>query len=194
MILANKLSAAKEMFSRCQQMYEMLPDFIKPGVKEYNKTSMVLENGSKLSCAATSASAIRGRSIALAVVDEFAFLPTGIAEEFITSTFPALSSSTTSKLVLISTPCGLNHFYKIWHDSEQGLNDFIRVQGEWKEARDDKWFEEQSKLLGDPVRVAQELECVTGNTKIRIKNKKTGLIKTITINQLYDRISADTSG
>lgn len=60
-ILANKLSAAKEMFSRCQQMYEMLPDFIKPGVKEYNKTSMVLENGSKLSCAATSASAIRGR-------------------------------------------------------------------------------------------------------------------------------------
>ena len=65
MILANKLSAAKEMFSRCQQMYEMLPDFIKPGVKEYNKTSMVLENGSKLSCAATSASAIRGRLSAL---------------------------------------------------------------------------------------------------------------------------------
>ena len=64
-ILANKLNAAKELFSRIQQMMEMLPDFVKPGVKEYNKTSMVLENGSKISCAATSASAIRGRSIAL---------------------------------------------------------------------------------------------------------------------------------
>lgn len=170
-------------------MYETLPDYVKPGVKEYNKTSMVLENGSKISCAATSASAIRGRSIALCVVDEFAFLPTGIAEEFITSTFPALSSSTTSKLVLISTPCGLNHFYKIWHDSEQGLNDFVRVQGEWKEARDDQWFEEQSKLLGDPVRVAQELECVTGSTKIRVKNKKTGIIKQLPIEKFFETLN-----
>lgn len=189
MILANKLATAREIYGRISEMYETLPDYVKPGVKEYNKTSMVLENGSKISCAATSASAIRGRSIALCVVDEFAFLPTGIAEEFITSTFPALSSSTTSKLVLISTPCGLNHFYKIWHDSEQGLNDFVRVQGEWKEARDEKWFEEQSKLLGDPVRVAQELECVDGNTKIRIKNKNTGIVETIPIEQLYKRLN-----
>lgn len=90
---------------------------------------------------------------------------------------------------MISTPCGLNHFYKIWHDSEQGLNDFVRVQGEWKEARDDQWFEEQSKLLGDPVRVAQELECVTGNTKIRVKNKKTELIESIPIKKLYNILS-----
>lgn len=194
-ILANKLAAAKELFSRIEMMYETLPDYVKPGVKEYNKTSMVLENGSKISCAATSASAIRGRSIGLLICDEFAFLPPGIAEEFITSSFPALSASGTSKLVLISTPYGLNHFYKIWHDSEQGLNDFVHVEGKWQEIHaDDDWFETQSKLLGDPVKVAQELECVTGNTKIRIKNKKTGLIEELSIKQLYDRISADTSG
>ena len=194
-ILANKLAAAKELFSRIEMMYETLPDYVKPGVKEYNKTSMVLENGSKISCAATSASAIRGRSIGLLICDEFAFLPPGIAEEFITSSFPALSASGTSKLVLISTPYGLNHFYKIWHDSEQGLNDFVHVEGKWQEIHaDDDWFETQSKLLGDPVKVAQELECVTGNTKIRIKNKKTGIIEELSINQFYDRISTDTSG
>ena len=90
---------------------------------------------------------------------------------------------------MISTPCGLNHFYKIWHDSEQGLNDFVRVQGEWKEARDDKWFEEQSKLLGDPVRVAQELECVTGNTNIRLKNKKTGIIEELPIEKFFETLN-----
>lgn len=193
-ILANKLSTAKELMSRSMAMYEGLPDYVKPGVKEYNKTSMILENGSKISCAATSASAIRGRSIALCIVDEFAFLPPGIAEEFITSTFPALSASTSSKLVLVSTPYGLNHFYKIWHDSEQGLNDFVRVEGKWQEIHaNDDWFETQSKLLGDPVKVAQELECVTGNTKIRVKSKKTGLIEELSIKQLYDRVSIDAS-
>ena len=73
----------------------------------------------------------------LIIVDEFAFLGSGLAEEFIASTFPALSSSETSKLVLISTPYGLNHFYKIWHDSEQGNNNFARVEGKWEEARSD---------------------------------------------------------
>ena len=187
-ILANKLAAAKELFSRIEMMYETLPDFVKPGVKEYNKTSMVLENGSKISCAATSASAIRGRSIGLLICDEFAFLPPGIAEEFITSSFPALSASGTSKLVLISTPYGMNHFYKIWHDSEQGLNDFVHVEGKWSESRDQIWYDTQAKLLGDPVKVAQELECVHGNTLVRIKNRKTDEITTITISELYKRL------
>jgi len=188
-ILANKLSAAKELFGRIEMMYEMLPDYVKPGVKEYNKTSMVLENGSRISCAATSASAIRGRSISLCICDEFAFLPTSIAQEFVTSTFPALSSSSQSKLVLISTPYGLNHFYKIWHESEQGINNFVHVEGKWQEIHaDDDWFETQSKLLGDPVKVAQELECVTGDTIVRIKNKRTGRVECIPIGELYERM------
>ena len=130
------------------------------------------------------------------IVDEFAFLPTGIAEEFITSTFPALSSSGTSKLVLVSTPYGLNHFYKIWHDSEQGLNDFVRVEGKWQEVHgdpSDNWFQTQSKLLGDPIKVAQELECVTGDTKIKVRNKQTGQIIETTIAEMYERLSQEST-
>lgn len=190
MILANKLNTAKEIFSRVASMYELLPDFIKPGVKEYNKTSMTFENGSKVGCQATSASAIRGKSISLIVVDEFAFLGSSLAEEFIASTFPALSSSETSKLVLISTPYGLNHFYKIWHDSEQGNNNFVRVEGKWAEARSEAWFEEQSKLLNnDPVKIAQELECVDGSTMIELYDNETKTTIKLPIREAYKLLS-----
>lgn len=186
MILANKLSSAKELFSRIQQMMEMLPDYVKPGVKEYNKTSVVFENGSKIQCQATSASAIRGRSIALLIIDEFAFLPKDLAEEFIASSFPALSSSKESKMVLISTPYGLNHFYKIWHESEQGLNNFVRVEGKYQEVRDQAWYDEQCKLLGnDKVKIAQELECVDGTTKVKVKNEQ-GEEFELPIKELYN--------
>lgn len=190
MILANKLNTAKEIFSRVASMYELLPDFIKPGVKEYNKTSMTFDNGSKVGCQATSASAIRGKSISLIVVDEFAFLGSSLAEEFIASTFPALSSSETSKLVLISTPYGLNHFYKIWHDSEQGNNNFVRVEGKWAESRNQQWFEEQSKLLNnDPVKIAQELECVDGSTMIELYDNETKTTIKLPIREAYEILS-----
>lgn len=123
----------------------------------------------------------------LIVVDEFAFLGSSLAEEFIASTFPALSSSETSKLVLISTPYGLNHFYKIWHDSEQGNNNFVRVEGKWEEARSEAWFEEQSKLLNnDPVKIAQELECVDGSTMIELYDTETKKIIKLTIAEAYE--------
>lgn len=189
MILANKLSTAKEIMGRILFFYESLPNFIKPGVKEYNKTSVTFENGSRIQCQATSPSAIRGRSIALLLIDEFAFLPKDLAEEFIASSFPALSSSKESKMVLISTPYGLNHFYKIWHESEQGLNNFTRVEGKWNEVRDKNWYDEQCKLLGnDKVKIAQELECVGGTTKVKVKNEE-GEEYEIPIKELYEWIS-----
>ncbi len=193
-ILANKEATSKEIFSRVQQMYELLPDFIKPGVKEYNKKSMILENGSKISCQATSGSAVRGKSIALIVCDEFAFLQSNIADEFMASTFPALSSSNTSKLVLISTPYGLNHFYKIWHDSEQGLNSFARMDGKWQESRDEAWYEEQCKLLNnDPIKIAQELECVDENTIVELFDKATNKVLRIPIKKAYEMLSVESS-
>lgn len=91
--------------------------------------------------------------------------------------------------MLVSTPYGLNHFYKIWHDSEQGLNDFVRVEGKWSESRDKDWYLIQSKLLGDPVKVAQELECVDGSTKIRVQNKQTGQIIETTIGEFYNKLN-----
>lgn len=126
----------------------------------------------------------------LIVVDEFAFLGSSLAEEFIASTFPALSSSETSKLVLISTPYGLNHFYKIWHDSEQGNNNFVRVEGKWSESRNQQWFEEQSKLLNnDPVKIAQELECVDGSTMIELYDTETKTTLKLPIREAYKILS-----
>ena len=158
-ILANKMATAKEIFSRVQYMHELLPKWLQQGVKEWNKTSATFENGSKVRCAATSPSAIRGFSIDLLMLDEFAFLGRNLADEFIASVFPTLSSSEKSKLVLISTPNGKNHFYKIWAEAQEGTNGFAYVQGNWREIHNEKWYEEQSKQLGDPIRVAQELDC-----------------------------------
>lgn len=171
-ILANKMSTAKDIFSRVGYMYEMLPDFLKPGLVEYNKTSMQFENGSHIRCAPTSASAVRGSSISLLVCDEFAFLSSSLADEFINSVFPTLSSSSESKLVLISTPYGLNHFYKIWTEAKEGKNDFVTVEGKWSEIHDPAWYDQQSKLLGDRVKVAQELDVsFEGSSNTLIDNK-----------------------
>lgn len=157
-ILANKLATAKEIFGRVQFMYEELPTWLKHGVTEWNKTSCTFENGSRLMCAATSASSVRGQSINLLMCDEFAFLSNNLADEFMASVFPTLSSSEESKLVLISTPNGLNVFYKIWKESEEGINNFVNVRGWWNEIHDQAWADEQHKLLGD-VRYMAEIEC-----------------------------------
>ena len=188
-ILANKKAQAIEIFSRMQYMYELLPDWLKQGMIEWNKTSCTLENGSKCFCAASSASSIRGRSINLLLLDEFAFLQSGIAEDFIASVFPTLTSSRESKLVLVSTPNGLNQFYRIWKDSENGKNDFVRVRGYWNEIYDQKWYEQQCRLLNnDSAKIASELNCVEKNTKITIRDTLTGNVFDISIGDLYERL------
>jgi hypothetical protein len=159
-ILANKMATAKEIFSRVQFIVENCPKWLQQGVKEWNKTSFMLENGSKVSCAATSASAVRGQSISLLALDEFGFLRSSLAEEFIASVFPTISSAESSKLVIVSTPNGMNHYYKMWTEAVQGLNGFATIESHWSEhpKRSQKWADEQRAILGD-VKYAQEIEC-----------------------------------
>jgi hypothetical protein len=159
-ILANKQAIAIEIFSRVQFIIENLPQWLQQGVVEWNKKSLVLENGSRCIAAATSASAVRGMSVNLLLLDEFAHLGPNLAEEFIASVFPTLSSSETSKLVIISTPNGLNHYHKLWVEATNGNNDFKTVEGRWQEnpARSDEWAESQRKKLGE-VKYRQEIEC-----------------------------------
>ena len=187
-ILANKQSTAREILSRIQQQYEDLPDFLKPGIKEYNKLSIVFDNGSKIKCAATTVSAIRGQSVNLLLIDEFAFIPEEMAQGFITSVFPTLSSSKESKLVLISTPNGFNTYYNIWHSSELGQNDFVRIEGNWEEIHPKSWYLEQCKLLGDPVKIRQEIECVSEDALVEVYDKSDQKYKKIPIKQLYDNL------
>ena len=159
-ILANKQAIAIEIFGRVQFIIENLPQWLQQGVVEWNKKSLALENGSRCIAAATSASAVRGMSVNLLLLDEFAHLHPNLAEEFIASVFPTLSSSETSKLVIISTPNGLNHYYKLWAEAQNGNNDFVTVDGRWQEnpKRSLEWAESQRKKLGE-VKYRQEIEC-----------------------------------
>lgn len=150
-ILANKLAVAKEIFSRVQFILENCPKWLQQGIKEWNKTSLELENGARVFCSATSPSAVRGFSCDNIFCDEFAHLNSNLAEEFIASVFPTLSSSKTSRLIIVSTPKGLNHYWKIWDEAEKGLNGFKTVQATWDENpnRDDEWLKGQLAELGE---------------------------------------------
>lgn len=159
-ILANKQAIAIEIFGRVQFIIENLPQWLQQGVIEWNKKSLVFENGSRCIAAATSASAVRGMSINMLLLDEFGHLLPNLAEEFIASVFPTLSSSESSKLIIISTPNGLNHYHKLWKEAENGNNDFKTVEGRWQEnpKRTQAWADEQRKKLGE-VKYRQEIEC-----------------------------------
>lgn len=156
-ILANKLKTAKdELFAKLQLAYENLPHFLQQGVVEWNKTSFKLENGSRVVCDATSSSAIRGGSYNLLLLDEYAFLPSHIAEEFYSSTYPTISAGLTTKLIIVSTPNGMNHFHKLWVDANRpeghkSKNRFVAVEVDWTQVpitpggprRNKEWAEEQ---------------------------------------------------
>lgn len=144
-ILANKAAQAREILSRIQLMYEHLPRFLQVGVVEWNKGSIELENGSKILAAATSSSATRGGSFSAIYLDEFAFVPNNIQEEFFAAVYPTISSGKTTKVLITSTPNGLNLFYKIWIDSEEGRNNYTRISVHWSDVpgRTKEWAEEQ---------------------------------------------------
>lgn len=158
-ILANKAATAREILARVQKAYEYLPKWLQQGVTEWNKGSFALENDSRILAASTSSSAIRGYTINFLFLDEFAFVPNNLAEEFFTSVYPTISSGESSKLVMISTPNGMNHFYKYWMEALDGANGFIHVKAIWSDipSRTAQWAAEQRAVLGD-VKFAQEME------------------------------------
>jgi len=158
-ILANKGSLARDILSRLQLAYENLPKFLQQGVLIWNKGNIELENGSKVFASSTSSSAIRGGSYNMILLDEFAFVPPNIADEFMASVYPTISSGKSTKIVVVSTPNGLNHFYKMWEDAKSKRNNYIPVNVHWKDVpgRDDAWKEETIRNIGEE-RWAQEFE------------------------------------
>lgn len=173
-ILANKMSSAKEIFSRAQMIIEYCPKWLQQGVKTWNKTSFELENGTKVSCGATTASSGRSGSISLLILDEFAFVSPSLAEEFMASVFPTISSSEKSKLVIVSTPNGMNHYYKLWTEAQQGINGFIPMKGHWSEhpKRNQAWADDQRAILGD-IKFFQEVEAqFQGSSNTLVKGEK----------------------
>lgn len=140
-ILANKASTARDLLNRLQTAYENLPKWLQQGVLAWNKGSLEIENGSKIVAASTSASAVRGGSYNIIFLDEFAFIPNNIADQFFASVYPTISSGNSTKVIMVSTPHGMNHFYRYWHDAERGKNMYIPTEVHWTEVpgRDEKW-------------------------------------------------------
>jgi hypothetical protein len=159
-ILANKASTARDLLGRLQTAYENLPKWLQQGVIAWNKGSMELENGSKILAASTSASAVRGMSFNIIFLDEFAFVPNHIADDFFSSVYPTISSGQRTKVIIISTPYGMNHFYKLWVDAQNKRNNYIWSEVHWSEVpgRDAKWKEETIKNTSER-QFTQEFEC-----------------------------------
>ena len=143
-ILANKSSTARDILGRLQLGYEHLPKWLQQGVISWNKGSLDLENGSSILAASTSASAIRGGSYNIIFLDEFAYVPSTVSEEFFSSVYPTISSGKTTKVMIVSTPHGMNMFYKLWTDAENKKNDYVPIEVHWSEVpgRDEVWKEE----------------------------------------------------
>ena len=140
-ILANKAATARELLGRLQTAYENLPKWMQQGILSWNKGSMELENGSKILAASTSASAVRGMSFNIIFLDEFAFVPNHIAEAFFSSVYPTITSGKTTKVIMVSTPHGMNHFYRYWHNAQRGKNEYTPTEVHWSEVpgRDANW-------------------------------------------------------
>lgn len=143
-ILANKGSLAREILGRLQKAYEYLPLWLQQGIVVWNKGNIELENGSKIYAYATSASGIRGGTYNMVFLDEFAFVPHNMAQDFFTSTYPVISSGKTTKVIIVSTPNGLNQFYKMWTDAVEKRSTYTPIEVHWSmvPGRDDKWKEE----------------------------------------------------
>ena len=159
-ILANKAATARELLGRLQTAYENLPKWMQQGIIAWNRGSLELENGSKILAASTSASAVRGMSFNILFLDEFAFVPNHIADSFFASVYPTITSGKSTKVIIVSTPHGMNHFYRMWHDAERSKNEYVPTDVHWSEVpgRDAKW-KEQTIANTSESQFKVEFEC-----------------------------------
>ena len=141
-ILANKGSTAREMLARITTMLEHVPFFLQPGTKVLNKGSIEFENDSRIIASATGANSIRGMSVNLLYLDEFAFVDN--AEQFYTSTYPVVTSGGKSKVIITSTANGIgNMYHKLYEGAQNKKNEYIPYTVNWWDVpgRDEKWKE-----------------------------------------------------
>lgn len=140
-VLANNEKIAKEILKKIKMAYSELPIWMQHGIKAFNELSIELETGSRIIASATGGGSVRGLPLNLVILDEFAFVPNNIAEEFMGSVYPTMSSGKTTQMIILSTPNGLNHFYNIWNDAVKDKNSYVPIKVNWYEipGRDEQW-------------------------------------------------------
>jgi hypothetical protein len=159
LIVANKEQTAINIFKRVRLAYEELPNWLKPGVIEYGKTSMLLANGSSIGISTTSSDAGRGDSCNVLILDELAFIDDHLVQDFWKSVYPIISSSKKSKIFIASTPNGTtNLFYSLYSKALAGANNWKASRVDWWEipGRDEKWKDDTIKSLGTKEAFDQE--------------------------------------
>jgi len=188
-ILANKLQLAQDILAKIQKAYEYLPSWLQQGIINWNKRSIELENGSKIYAYATSAAGVRGGSYNLIFLDEFAFVPHNMAVDFFTSTYPVISSGKSSKVIIVSTPNGLNLFYKMWTDAIENRSTYKTLEIHWSmvPGRDEKWKEETIRNTSEE-QFRQEFECVDGDTIVEIYDRETKEEYRVRMKDLYELV------
>lgn len=185
-ILANKQDTAADLLSRLKLAYESLPLWLQQGIEDdgWNSLSVKLENGSRIMAAATRKGSIRGKSLNAVLLDEFAFVPENMAQEFFTSTYPTISSGQTTKIIIVSTPNGYNLFHKLYREAVRGVNGYGHICIPWTDVpgRDKKWENENRAVLGD--RFDAEYGCeFQGSLGTLISSKKLSVLtpQTVTV-------------
>jgi len=188
-ILANRGQTARDILGKYQLAYENLPMWLQQGVVTWNKGFVELENGSKLVASSTSSSAARSGSFNIVFLDEFAFVPGNIATDFFTSVYPVITAGTKTKIIIVSTPNGMNLFYKIWTDAINKRNNYVPFEIHWSmvPGRDEIWKEETIKNTSEH-QFRQEFECLDGDTFVEIFDNETGITSKIKIKDLYDLV------
>jgi hypothetical protein len=167
-MLANKLMLAKEQLQLLRESYVALPYWLQPGVKLWNKMSIQFSNGCRIMVAASSPDGIRGFSPNLLYLDEFAFLRPGMADEFMASVMPTISSGKTTRIIITSTPNGMNHFYRMWEDAvdektatpHELQSKYVKSTVLWSEVpgREAQWGIDEEARIGEQ-RFRQEYMC-----------------------------------
>lgn len=154
MITANKESTTKEILKKCMEMFKGLPYFLKPGIEEYSKTTLRIENGCSLRAVATTGDSATGDSINILLIDECALIPQNIIKEFWASVFPTLSSFKQSQIIVLSTPRGRTGlYYELWEGAQNGKNGFVPKRVDWWQVpgRDEAWKQYQISAFGQDL-------------------------------------------
>lgn len=190
-ISANKQKTAVDLLGRLKLAFEKLPRFLQQGITGWAQMEIKLSNGSRAFAAATSSSAVRGGSYNILLLDEFAFVPENIANEFYASTFPTITSGKTTKIIMVSTPNGMNLFHKFWVEAQRKDNDFVPLFVHWSEVpgRDEEWKQTTIRNIGGPEIFAQEYECVGPDTLVTVRDMTTGSVVMLHMHELYELLN-----
>jgi hypothetical protein len=177
-ILANKAETSRKLLYNLQLAYEWVPKWLQQGIVEWNKGSCTFANGSQIIAGATAKDSLRGGSYNIILLDEFAHVDTNMAEEFFRSVYPVISSGTTTKVFIVSTPKGMNKFHEMWIAAEKKQSEFITTEVHWSQVpgRDEEW--KNKEILNTSQEFFdQEYECLfLGSAHTLISSSKLRLL------------------